>query len=77
MTDQVTLEDLHRILAETLLERIRDPEAKASDLNVARQFLKDNHIDSLPTKGSPLGALAESLPNFSDDEADISEMMRH
>ena len=39
------LEDLHELLAKTLLDKIRDPEVKSSDLNVARQFLKDNNIE--------------------------------
>jgi hypothetical protein len=32
------LSDLHNKLTDTLLERIRDPEVKASDLNVARKL---------------------------------------
>lgn len=68
------MEMLHKVLAEQLLERIKDPEAKASDLNVARQFLKDNNIDGLATEGSPLGNLVSILPNFNDDDSDISEM---
>lgn len=68
------MEMLHKVLAEQLLARVSDPEAKASDLNVARQFLKDNNIDGLATEGSPLGNLVASLPNFNDDDSDISEM---
>ena len=51
MSDQTTekkLSNLHGKLADVLLDRIRDPEVKASDLNVARQFLKDNNIDCSP-----------------------------
>lgn len=70
-----TLELLHKVLAEQLLERVKDPEAKPADLNVARQFLKDNNIDGLPVDGSPLGDLVKTLPNFSDDDSDASEMM--
>ena len=58
---------LHKTLAENLLLRIQDPEAKSSDLNVARQFLKDNGIDALPVEGSPLSDLVATLPDFSDD----------
>ena len=39
------LRTLHTILAEKLLEKITDPDAKSADLNVARQFLRDNGID--------------------------------
>lgn len=53
---------LHEQLTEKLLERIRDPEVKASDLNVARQFLKDNNIDCIPSENNSLGELSEELP---------------
>ena len=68
---------LHQTLAENLLARVKDPEAKSSDLNVARQFLKDNGIDALPVEGSPLSELVGTLPDFSDADADLSEMQRH
>ena len=57
-----TLKQLHNELALKLLNKVRDPEAKASDLNVARQFLKDNGIDSLPVDNSPLHKLMKELP---------------
>jgi len=41
------LSELHSKLTDKLLEKIRDPEVKASDLNVARQFLKDNNIGEI------------------------------
>mgnify|MGYP001118955013 CR=1 FL=1 len=68
---------LHKTPAENLLLRIQDPEAKSSDLNVARQFLKDNGIDAVPVEGSPLSDLVATLPDFSDADADLSEMQRH
>ncbi|WMM95084.1 DNA maturase A [Roseobacter phage CRP-171] len=70
------MEMLHKVLAEQLLARVSDPEAKASDLNVARQFLKDNNIDGVATEGSPLGNLVANLPDFNDEDSDPSEM-RH
>ena len=57
-----TLKELHTRLAERLLDRIKEPNVKASDLNVARQFLRDNGIDCVPTEGSPLKLLADELP---------------
>ena len=42
------LDNLHTELATKLLETVRNPESKASDLNVARQFLKDKEVTSLP-----------------------------
>ena len=56
------LKELHGVLAEELLKRVKDPEAKSSDLNVARQFLRDNGIDAVPTHDSPLSKLIEELP---------------
>ena len=75
MTDKEIMEKLHQCLAENLLTRVSDPEAKASDLNVARQFLKDNHIEGLPVDGSPLSDLVKTLPNF--NEQDDEELFRH
>ena len=56
------LQELHSLLAEQLLNKIKDPDVKASDLNVARQFLRDNGIDAVPTQDSPLSKLIEELP---------------
>ena len=53
------------------------PWVKPSDFNVARQFLKDNGIEALVVEGSPLSDLVRTLPNFSDADADLSEMQRH
>ena len=68
---------LHKTLAENLLLRIQDPEAKSADLNVARQFLKDNGIDALPAEGSPLSDLVRTLPDFTDADFDVSELKAH
>jgi len=62
------------MLATTLLSRVNDPDVKASDLNVARQFLKDNGIEALAAEGSPLADLVATLPDFNDEDADVSEM---
>ena len=56
------LKELHGLLAEELLKRVKDPDAKSADLNVARQFLKDNNIDAVPTEDSPLKKLIDELP---------------
>ena len=77
MTNADMMALLHQTLAENLLARVKDPEAKSSDLNVARQFLKDNGIDALPVEGSPLSELVATLPDFSDADAGLSEMQRH
>jgi hypothetical protein len=56
------LAQAHEELAKELLRRIKSGEASATDLNVARQFLKDNGIEALPTAHNPLGNLLEGLP---------------
>ena len=77
MTEKEMMALLHKTLAENLLLRIQDPEAKSADLNVARQFLKDNGIDALPAEGSPLSDLVRTLPDFSDADFDVSELKAH
>jgi len=64
------LQELHNILAEKLLERVRDPDVKSSDLNVARQFLRDNNIDAVPVKDSSLEKLMNELP-FNEEKSVI------
>ena len=60
--------DIHLESAKLLLNRIKDGTATASDLAVARAILKDNNITVKPVKGSPLGNLAASLPQFDDHD---------
>jgi len=64
------LKELHEVLATELLKRVSDPDAKSADLNVARQFLKDNNIDAVPTEDSPLQKLIEELP-FDEKEKQV------
>lgn len=63
-----TLKELHETLANELLKRVKSEDVKASDLNVARQFLKDNNIEALPVENSPLKSLVDELPFSEDDE---------
>jgi len=60
------LEELHELLATILLDKIRDPECKSAELNVARQFLKDNDVTAIPTDEKALAQLLEDLPFDSD-----------
>ena len=52
------LETLHTVLIRELLGRIESGEAKPGDLNVARQLLKDNGIECIPTEKSPMEAVS-------------------
>jgi|TARA_B100001964_G_scaffold136978_1_gene151166 hypothetical protein len=64
------LEQLHSELTQKLLEKIRNPKVTASELNVARQFLKDNGCESIAVDNSPLKSLVDSLP-FEDSETPL------
>ncbi|MDT2070862.1 MAG: hypothetical protein RMX67_05985 [Planktomarina sp.] len=75
MTDKDMMALLHKTPAENLLLRIQDPEAKSADLNVARQVLKDNGIEALAVEGSPLSSLVATLPDVSDADFDVNELM--
>ena len=65
------LEELHSELTQKLLEKIRSYEVSSSELNVCRQFLKDNGIESLAVDNSPLRSLVDELP-FEDSETPIT-----
>ena len=69
---QELLGQLHNELASQLLKRIQSGDATASDLSVARQFLKDNGIDQVPAKSTPIGKLAAILPFDEDEDEPIS-----
>ena len=58
------LQNLHTVLIENLLDKVKSGEAKAGDLNVARQLLKDNGIECIPTKKNPMEDLMSSLPDL-------------
>ena len=62
--NQKALESLHTVLIQELLNRIRTGDATPSDLNVARQLLKDNGIESIPVESSPFNDLMASLPDL-------------
>jgi len=60
---------LHDAVATTLLEKVQSGDANASDLNVARQFLRDNGIAGIPQENSPLKHLMDELP-FTEEEVE-------
>ena len=61
------LSELHGLLAKTFKKILDSGDYKASDLNVIRQFLKDNNIESTAPEGSPLFNLTKAMPHFDDD----------
>ena len=62
--DLEKLEDLHSTLTDVLIERVKSGKAKAGDLNVARQFLKDNGIECIPTENNDMEDLMQNLPDL-------------
>lgn len=56
------LNNLHNLLAQELTEKIQSGQATSAELNVARQFLKDNGIDGTVEQSDPLANLAKILP---------------
>lgn len=64
------LYQLQDLLVDEFIERIQSGEAQPSDLNAARQLLKDNGIHAQITNENPLGNLVDLLP-FQDDAEPI------
>ena len=59
-----TLKSLHTMLCEELVKRLASgEETPPAVLNVIRQFLKDNHIDSVAEDGSAISNLIAGLPS--------------
>lgn len=57
---------LQDMLINEFIERIQAGAATPSDLNAARQFLKDNGVHAQVTNENPLSNLVDMLP-FRDD----------
>jgi|14BtaG_2_1085337.scaffolds.fasta_scaffold09339_3 hypothetical protein len=64
------LYSLQDLLISEFIQRIQSGEASPSDLNAARQLLKDNGIHAQVTNENPLGNLVDMLP-FQDDAENI------
>ena len=58
------LSELHAGLAHLFMERLREGTLGTAELNILRQFLKDNQISSQPVEGSEFGELAKALPDI-------------
>jgi len=68
-TRRAILEALFDETAKSLLAKVKSGEATASDLNVARQLLKDNQIEADPQSNDSLRELFDSLPNFDSQKS--------
>ena len=56
--------ELHNLLTEELLSRIKSGEASTQDLKAAIDWLKQNDITGVAVEGNPLGKLAELMPTI-------------
>ena len=69
--DELSL--LHSKLAEVLAEKLEDTEVSPAFLNVARQFLKDNNIDSVAEAGNPMDILKDAELPFQENVHQIPQ----
>ena len=60
---------LQDLLIDEFITRIKSGEASPSDLNAARQLLKDNQINATVSNDNPLANLVSMLP-FNDEGVD-------
>ena len=58
------LSELHDGLAHLFLERLNEGNLGTAELNILRQFLKDNQISAQPVEGTAFGDLAKQLPDI-------------
>jgi hypothetical protein len=60
---------LQDLLIDEFINRIESGEASPSDLNAARQLLKDNGVSATVTNDNPMANLVSILP-FADEGVD-------
>mgnify|MGYP003125044960 CR=1 FL=1 len=59
--------ELHKLVTEEFLIRIRNGEATTADLKAAADWLYKNDITGVAFDGSPLGKLADLMPKVDFD----------
>jgi len=67
-------DELHRIVTETLISKIRSGDASPADLKVATDWLHKNNVTGVAVEGSPLENLLKSIPEFDLDS--LQEVVR-
>jgi len=58
------LSDVHDLMSHWCLDKLREGDVNAADLNIIRQFLKDNQITAQPVEETSFGELAKALPEI-------------
>ena len=66
--EENTLGNLHGILADEFIRRIKNGDASPSDLNAARQFLKDNGISCDGPRNERVNTLMDNMPDLPESE---------
>ena len=59
--------ELHNLVTEEFLNRVRSGEASTQDLKAACDWLKANDISGVAYEGNPLAKLANVLPEVDPD----------
>lgn len=73
--DESTLSAMHGLFAEVLLQKLRTGDLDKGDLNVIRQFLKDNAIDCYGPANETLGSIASELPSFTEEQGEMGNVI--
>tara|TARA_R100000152_G_C6643149_1_gene87083 strand:- start:288 stop:518 length:231 start_codon:yes stop_codon:yes gene_type:complete len=71
-TSEDSFEELHTLLTNEIIARIKSGEATTADLRAAIDWLKANDITGVAMEDSPLAGLAGLIP-----ELDFDEVNRH
>lgn len=70
--DTNTLNKMHELIANHLIARLETGEATAAEVAQALKMLKDNGIQAIPVKNSPLANLIDKLPfSVSEEGANV------
>ena len=56
--------ELHQLVTQEFLSRVKSGEASTADLKAACDWLKTNNVSGVATDGSALSKLAEVLPSI-------------
>ena len=60
------LSELHSLVAQALIEKIKSGDATSADYNAAIKFLKDNSISCIGEQNDDMKELIDSLPSYDD-----------
>lgn len=64
------LAQLHSVLAETMLQRLRTNDYTAADLAAIGKFLKDNGIQAVAGEDENINKIVDELP-FDEDDSNV------